>query len=116
MTAFFLIVTSVAASMLVIPLAWRLAPHLGMVDLPDPRKVHSLPVPRVGGWGIVAGMLLPLLLLRPLDPLLLSFVAGTLVLFAFGSWDDARQISHWPKFAGQFVAVGLVVFGGDLYV
>lgn len=116
MTAFFLLVSSVAASMLVIPLAWRAAPHLGMVDHPDARKVHAQPVPRVGGWGIVAGMLLPLLLLRPWDPLLQSFVAGTLVLFLFGAWDDARQISHWPKFAGQLLAAGIVVFCGDLYV
>jgi UDP-GlcNAc:undecaprenyl-phosphate/decaprenyl-phosphate GlcNAc-1-phosphate transferase len=116
MTAFFLLVSSVAASMVVIPLAWRLAPHIGMVDQPDARKVHKLPVPRVGGWGIVAGLLLPLLILRVADPLLQSFVAGALVLFAFGAWDDARQISHWPKFAGQLLAVGIVVFWGDLYV
>ncbi len=116
MTAFFLLVSSVAASMLVIPLAWRLAPHIGMLDQPDARKVHKVPVPRVGGWGIVAGCMLPLLLLGPADPLRQSFVAGILVLFVFGAWDDARQISHWPKFAGQLLAVGLVVFWGDLYV
>lgn len=116
MTAFFLLVTSIAASMLVIPLAWRLAPHIGMVDQPDARKVHKVPVPRIGGWGIFAGCLLPLLLLGPEDHLRQSFVAGILVLFAFGAWDDARQISHWPKFAGQLLAVGLVVFWGDLYV
>ncbi len=61
MTAFFLLVSSVAASMLVIPLAWRLAPHIGMVDQPDARKVHKVPVPCIGGWGIVAGCMLPLL-------------------------------------------------------
>jgi UDP-GlcNAc:undecaprenyl-phosphate/decaprenyl-phosphate GlcNAc-1-phosphate transferase len=116
MTAFFLLVTSIAASLLVIPMAWRLAPHIGMVDQPDARKVHQVPVPRVGGWGIVAGCMLPLLLLGASDPLLQSFVAGILVLFAFGAWDDARQISHWPKFAGQLIAAGLVVFWGDLYV
>jgi UDP-GlcNAc:undecaprenyl-phosphate/decaprenyl-phosphate GlcNAc-1-phosphate transferase len=116
MTSFFLLVSSIAASMLVIPLAWRLAPHIGMVDQPDARKVHKVPVPRIGGWGIVAGCLLPLLLLRLADPLQQSFVAGILVLFAFGAWDDARQISHWPKFAGQLIAVALVVFWGDLYV
>ncbi len=116
MTAFFLLVCSIATSMLVIPLAWRLAPHIGMVDQPDARKVHKLPVPRVGGWGIVAGCLLPLLLLGLSDPLLQSFMAGALVLFVFGAWDDARQISHWPKFGGQLLAVGLVVFWGGLYI
>jgi UDP-GlcNAc:undecaprenyl-phosphate GlcNAc-1-phosphate transferase len=114
--SFFLLVISAAVSMMVIPLAWRLAPHIGMIDQPDPRKVHSAPVPRIGGWGIAAGCLVPLLFLRNFDPLLLSFIAGTLVLFVFGTWDDARQLGHWPKFVGQLVAVGIVVFWGDLYV
>jgi UDP-GlcNAc:undecaprenyl-phosphate GlcNAc-1-phosphate transferase len=39
-----------------------------------------------------------------------------LVLFAFGLWDDARQVNHWVKFAGQILAAGLVVYHGDLYV
>jgi UDP-GlcNAc:undecaprenyl-phosphate GlcNAc-1-phosphate transferase len=87
-----------------------------MVDQPDPRKVHSEPVPRIGGWGIVAGCLLPLLLLNGADPALRAFLAGCLVLFVFGTWDDARPTGHWVKFVGQFLAVGLVVFWGGLYV
>ena len=116
MQPFFLLTVAVAVSMLVILAAWRLAPHIGMVDMPDPRKVHVVPVPRVGGWGIVAGSLLPPLLLLELDPLLRSYAMGSVVLFLFGAWDDARQISHWPKFVGQFIAVALVVFHGGLYV
>lgn len=116
MKVFFLLVFSVAVSMMVIPLAWRLAPHIGMIDQPDPRKVHKVPVPRIGGWGIAAGCLTPLLLLDYVDPLPLSFLLGTLTLFVFGSWDDARQLGHWPKFVGQLLAVGIVVFWGGLYV
>ncbi len=50
------------------------------------------------------------------DPLLQSFAAGGLILFVFGLWDDAKQVSHWIKFVGQIVAAGLVVYHGDLYV
>src|SRR5262245_27681717 len=116
MRAFFLLILAVVVSMLVIPLAMRLAPRLGMVDKPDPRKVHREPVPRVGGWGIVAGCLLPLLMLDSSDPLRRAYVAGSLVLFLFGTWDDARKIGHWPKFIGQIAAAAIVVFWGDLYV
>ena len=116
MNPFFLLTVAVAISMLVIPLAWRLAPRLGLVDMPDPRKVHSLPVPRVGGWGITIGSLVPLVLAFHLDPLLQSFVIASVTLFLFGLWDDARQINHWFKFAGQFMAVGIIVYYGDLYV
>jgi UDP-GlcNAc:undecaprenyl-phosphate GlcNAc-1-phosphate transferase len=102
--------------MLVIPLLSQLAPRIGLLDMPDPRKVHASPVPRVGGWGIAIGGLAPLLLSFTLDPLLLSYAVGVLILFAFGVWDDARQLGHWPKFAGQALAVASVVFYGDLYV
>jgi UDP-GlcNAc:undecaprenyl-phosphate/decaprenyl-phosphate GlcNAc-1-phosphate transferase len=116
MNGFFLLTLAVALSMMLIPVARRLAPHLGMVDMPDPRKVHHAPVPRVGGWGITVGSLVPLILAFELDPLLQSFVAGALILFAFGLWDDARQVNHWVKFVGQILAAGLVVYHGDLYV
>ena len=116
MNGFFVMTLAVALSMVLIPIAQRLAPRLGMVDMPDPRKVHSAPVPRVGGWGITVGSLVPLVLVFQSNPLLQSFAAGGLVLFAFGLWDDAKQVSHWIKFVGQLLAAGLVVYHGDLYV
>jgi len=116
MNGFFVMTLAVALSMMLIPIAKKLAPRLGMVDMPDPRKVHSAPVPRVGGWGITIGSLVPLVLVFQSDPLLQSFVAGGLILFAFGLWDDAKQVTHWIKFVGQILAAGLVVYHGDLYI
>jgi UDP-GlcNAc:undecaprenyl-phosphate GlcNAc-1-phosphate transferase len=116
MKAFFLLILAAAVSTLVIPLAWRIAPWLGMIDLPDERKVHTAPVPRIGGWGIAAGCIVPLVLIHELTPLLQSFLIGVGTLFLFGLWDDARQISHWPKFVGQIIATATVVFYGGLYV
>jgi UDP-GlcNAc:undecaprenyl-phosphate GlcNAc-1-phosphate transferase len=116
MNPFFELTLAVAVSMLVIPIVRRFAPRLGLVDMPDPRKVHSVPIPRVGGWGITLGTLVPLALVFTPDPLLRSFFLGWSILFCFGVWDDARTIGHWPKFAGQIAAVGLVVFYGDLWV
>jgi UDP-GlcNAc:undecaprenyl-phosphate GlcNAc-1-phosphate transferase len=116
MNPFFQLTLAVAVSMLVIPLVRRFAPRLGLVDLPDARKVHTVPIPRVGGWGITLGTLLPLVLVLRLDPLLQSFIIGCAILFAFGTWDDARTIGHWPKFVGQLAAAGVVVYYGDLWV
>jgi len=116
MNPFFQLTLALAVSMLVIPLVRRVAPRLGLVDMPDPRKVHTVPIPRVGGWGITLGTLLPLLLVLRLDPLVQSFLIGGAILFAFGIWDDARTLGHWPKFVGQLAAVGAVVYYGDLWV
>lgn len=116
MNPFFLLVMAVPASMLIIPFAWKLAPRLGMIDKPDPRKVHAKPIPRIGGWGIVLGTLLPITIAMELDPLVQSFVIGGLTLFVYGMWDDARELSHWAKFSGQLFAAAVVVYYGGLYV
>ena len=82
-------IAAMAISMLIIPVMWRLAPLIGMMDRPEPRKVHSVPVARVGGWGIVLGALIPLVIWVPADPLMLSYLMGALVLLAFGAaWTE----------------------------
>ena len=110
------LIVSLVISMVVIPVMVRLAPRLGMIDRPDPRKVHAVPIPRVGGVGIVFGALLPVMLLLPLDPLLKTYIFGALVLFGFGVMDDCRELGHYVKFIGQFIAVIAVVYYGDLFV
>ncbi|HAZ61962.1 MAG TPA: hypothetical protein DCY89_10365 [Gammaproteobacteria bacterium] len=116
MNPILVLVVSIAISMLIIPVMWRVAPIVGLIDRPDPRKVHRAPVPRVGGWGIVAGALLPTALLLGFSPLIASFIAGGLVLFAFGVYDDCREAGHYQKFVGQAIAAGLVVYWGGLHV
>ena len=99
-----------------IPPATRLASRLGMLDHPTNRKVHLAPIARTGGWGIVVGALVPFLYSLSVDPLLLSYLIGAVVLFGFGLWDDAANLNHRLKFIGQTVAAAGVVFCGDLYV
>lgn len=107
---------AMAISMAIIPLMMRLAPVLGMIDKPDPRKVHSVPIPRVGGLGIVIGALIPMLIWLDFTDLTVSIFAGTAILLVFGTWDDIAELGHYVKFIGQFVAAGIVVYYGDLYV
>lgn len=103
-------------SVAITPLMIQLAPRLGMVDLPDPRKVHSLPIPRVGGIGIVVGTLAAILVWVPMDSRLYAYLFGSVVLLAFGMWDDCRELGHYVKFIGQFIAVTAVVYYGHTFV
>ena len=75
---------AIVISAAIIPLMIRWAPRLGMVDIPDPRKVHTSPIPRVGGIGIVIGAIIPVFLWVPLDASLHAYLFGSLVLLAFG--------------------------------
>ena len=110
------LIAALVLSMVVIPIMVRLAPRLGMLDQPDPRKVHAVPIPRVGGVGIFVGAMVPVVLLLPMDQTLVAFVFGALVLFGFGVMDDCKELGHYVKFIGQFIAVIAVVYYGNVYV
>ncbi|HFD32366.1 MAG TPA: undecaprenyl/decaprenyl-phosphate alpha-N-acetylglucosaminyl 1-phosphate transferase [Gammaproteobacteria bacterium] len=116
MNLLFVLLTAMVASMVLIPFMIRLAPHIGMVDQPDERKVHLKPIPRVGGIGIVLGTLLAIIIWLPQDSFLWSYLLGSLVLFVFGALDDSFELGHYVKFIGQFIAVGIIVFAGDVRV
>ncbi len=107
---------AMAISMAIIPLMMRLAPVIGMIDAPDPRKVHTVPIPRVGGLGIVIGALVPMLLWLPFSDLTVSIFIGAAILLVFGTWDDVAELGHYVKFVGQIAAACIVVYYGDLYV
>ncbi len=108
--------TAMLVSVAITPLMIQLAPRLGMVDLPDPRKVHSSPIPRVGGIGIVIGTLVAVRIWVPMDSSMYAYLFGSVVLLAFGMWDDCRELGHYVKFIGQFIAVIAVVYYGNTFV
>ena len=110
------LIAALVLSMVVIPVMVRFASRLGMIDQPDPRKVHATPIPRVGGVGIFVGAMVPIVLLLPIDQTLVAFIFGALVLFGFGIMDDCKELGHYVKFIGQFIAVIAVVYFGEVFV
>lgn len=111
-----ILTAAMATSLAVIPLMMRLAAPLGLVDEPADRKVHAGIIPRVGGWGIFAGALVTTLYWLPLDETIASYLIAGAILFAFGVWDDRKEIGHYAKFGGQVAAVLVVVVYGQAYV
>ena len=103
-------------SVWVIPVMIRLAPKIGMIDKPDPRKVHTTPVARVGGIGIAAGAITAMLVFAPRNDFTTAFIAGAAILVAFGAWDDARELGHYPKFIGQIAAAVIVIWLGGVSI
>lgn len=91
----------------------RLAPLLGLMDIPSGRKDHAEPTPLVGGVAIVLSLLSTGVLLRlDLGPLTLLICA--LVVFVVGLMDDFRDLSQYPRFAAQALACVLVLWLIDI--
>ena len=94
----------------VTPLAARLAPLIGAVDDPnqsDRPRVHSRPLPRIGGLAIVAGILIPAAALLEPDGPYLGILVGTLLVAALGLVDDVWRIRPSVKLLGV-TAVALI--------
>jgi len=104
---------AISLSMMLIPLLVRVAPSIGLVDLPGPRKIHASAVPRVGGIAIFLGSIVPLLIWMPKSQLFFALLTALLVLFLFGVWDDKSDIDFRFKFVGQITAASILVYWGD---
>ena len=55
---FFMVAVTGLFVLLFIPVVKKIAIHVGALDLPNARKVHKVPIPRLGGLGIYLGFLL----------------------------------------------------------
>ena len=110
----FVVALSVTAAL--IPLLAHWAPSIGLTDAPGPRKVHSSPVPRVGGLAMAAGLFIATVLTVELSLPVRGLLLGLLVLVLFGLWDDRVTLGYLPKFAGQIIAVLICMAVGHIHV
>ena len=96
------------------PIARRIAPKLGVMDQPNPRKVHAHPMPLLGGAAIVIASLLTLLLMRDRFEIqqLSSILLGASLVALLGFYDDRWGLRPILKLIGQIVAAGILIFSG----
>ncbi len=106
--------TALALAMGVTPLFRRVAARMGMVDRPEPRKVHLTPMPLLGGVALYLAFIAALLLFgerRYVSELIGILVGATLVSF-LGIWDDRWGIRPLLKLGGQSLAATLLFLSG----
>lgn len=114
------LIVAFVASILLTPLVKRLAFRIGAVDAPNYRKVHARIMPRLGGLAIYGAFMIGIILLKittdfQRDYLYAILIAATIIVVT-GVIDDMREISAKAKLVGQFVAAGIVVFGGGIQI
>lgn len=127
---FFLLVSFVVAiliAMMVLPNILLISHKKRLFDMPDKRKVHHAPVPRLGGLSffpvilITMGMLLIVYHLMgflsrglsgnvPYE--LLALVVGSMMLFLVGLADDLIGVGYKKKFLVQILAAAMLVASG----
>lgn len=100
-----------------VPVFRRLAFHFGVLDVPNERKLHTEPVPYLGGMaiflGICAGIITGFVwqgqnFFGPFWGL----AAGSLIIVALGLYDDFKGTGARGKLLFQTMAALLVYFSG----
>ena len=99
---------------LFIPLVKRIAKHIGAIDIPNERKVHKNPIPRLGGLGIYAGFLLGYMLFGHPSLQMNSILIGSFIIIVTGLCDDVSPIKPLPKLIGQIAAACILVVYGNI--
>ena len=104
------LVVALVVSLITVPLLMRLAPRLGLVDLPDARKQHAGAIPLVGGVAIFVATGISLALAGEWRAVPLGFVAAAGVILLLGLLDDARELGPVLRFGVQAAAVWFAVW------
>jgi UDP-GlcNAc:undecaprenyl-phosphate GlcNAc-1-phosphate transferase len=105
---------STFVTILLIPLFSKAALKLNIgLDMPNGRKVHQHPIPRVGGVAMILGVYASSIFFAPHEHFLKAYVISSLIIVCFGIMDDFKGIDFRLKFLAQVVAALVIVtYGG----
>lgn len=96
------------------PLVKGLSVKVGAVDVPkDNRRMHSRPIPRMGGMAIFLGFIFSVVLILPLELSTQGMLLGAVLIVILGIFDDIYALSARLKFVVQVVAAAIAVMAGN---
>lgn len=112
----YILIVTFVTSFVLVPITKRLARHIGAMDIPNERKIHSKPMPRLGGLAIYAAFLLGYMIYGSNTPQMLSVLIGSFLILMMGVFDDISPIRAKYKLLVQIAASLIVVFYGKIYL
>lgn len=84
------------------------------MDIPNERKIHKVPMPRLGGLAIYISFLLGYILYGDINVQMTSILIGSFLLIIVGIFDDVKSVPAKYKFLVQIAAAAVVVLYGKL--
>ena len=110
------IIVALIGSLFWLLLTIRLAPRIGLLDLPSDRKKHGNSIPVVGGVAMSLALAPALLLLQTPVPYADRFGVAAIVTLVVGIWDDHSGLRVRTRFLVEFAIGMIVTVGGGLMV
>lgn len=110
----YLIVIPFLFVLAITPFIKKVALHINAMDIPNARKVHKKPIPRLGGLGIYMGFLLGYILMGSMSLRMNAVLIGSFIIVVTGIIDDINPIPAKIKFLFQLIAASVVAFYGKI--
>lgn len=99
-------------ALLLTPIAMVFARKWGVMDYPGDRRVHTVPIPRLGGAAIYLSFWMAVFFTIEIDAMVKGLFLGSTILFAVGILDDLRDLRPLYKLFWQLVAAIIPIFFG----
>ena len=99
---------------LIVPLIIKIAHHVNALDIPNARKVHKEPMPRLGGLAMFFGFLIGYMVFCKPTIQMNSILIGSFFIILLGTFDDIKPLTPLIKFGGQLLAAIIVVYYGNI--
>ncbi len=97
-------------SLAVTPLAIKLAPMIGAMDVPkDSRRMHTKAMPRFGGLAIFIGTIGTMAIFLTFDKQVVGIMVCGALTYMLGVIDDLNNLSAKVKFVGQ-IGIAVVAY------
>lgn len=109
------LVAALMVSFLMTPVVKTFAYKIGAVDVPkDNRRMHKVPIPRLGGLAIFFGFMVSVLLLVDIrgNAQMQSILLGSVVIVVLGVVDDIMALPAMLKFVVQIIAALIPALNG----
>ena len=109
----FALLAAAVVCMAATPGVRKLALRIGAMDMPgESRRVHTTPIPRMGGVAIFLGFLAGVLPFSVLSLPVRGILWGSLIIVALGAADDVHSLKPWVKLLGQCAAALVAIACG----
>ena len=97
-----------------IPLVKKIAIHVNALDIPNERKVHKKPMPRLGGLGIFFAFLVGYMCFAQNTVKMNSILIGSFIIVLTGIIDDIKPLDAKDKLIGQLLSASVIAFYGEI--
>lgn len=111
---FVIVIVTLLTSLILVPIIKKAAVHIGAMDEPNARKIHKVPMPRLGGLAIYLAFLLGYILYGEVNNQMLSILIGSFLLILIGLIDDIKSVPARYKLIVQIISAVIVVVYGNL--